>query len=100
MIRIVVLVGLLFFSLTPPIFSSEQSKAKFDSAMSLYKNGQLQEAIEQAKESISLDPKVSVPYTFLGNVYNELKNSEEAEKYFKKAVEIDPREGACPCPMI
>jgi tetratricopeptide (TPR) repeat protein len=93
MIRIVVLVGLLFFSLTPPIFSSEQSKAKFDSAMSLYKNGQLQEAIEQAKESISLDPKVSVPYTFLGNVYNELKNSEEAEKYFKKAVEINPREG-------
>lgn len=61
--------------------------------MSLYKNGQLQEAIEKAKESISLDPKVSIPYTFLGNVYNELKNPEEAEKYFKKAVEIDPREG-------
>jgi len=93
MIRILVLVGLLFFSLITPIFSSEQSKAKFDSAMSLYKNGQLQEAIEKAKESISLDPKVSVPYTFLGNVYNELKNPEEAEKYFKKAAEIDPREG-------
>lgn len=93
MIRILVLVGLLFFSLITPIFSSEQSKAKFDSAMSLYKNGQLQEAIEKARESISLDPKISVPYTFLGNVYNELKNPEEAEKYFKKAVEIDPLEG-------
>jgi len=71
----------LFFS-TLLVFASEESDKKFDAAMDLYKSGKKQESMKVAKDAIAMDSNNSIYYTFLGNIYKELKQYDESEKYY------------------
>lgn len=83
---------LIFFSFALLVLASEQSEEKFNSAMNLYEGVEFQEAIRVTEEAITLDPNVARYYTFLGNIYNQLKEYDKGEKYFEKALSIDSKD--------
>jgi tetratricopeptide (TPR) repeat protein len=53
--------------------------------------GQDKQAIDKLKHAIELDPTNSNLYTVLGSVYDKLKQPDQAQAAYQKAVEIDPK---------
>ncbi|WP_233186207.1 tetratricopeptide repeat protein [Thermotoga sp. KOL6] len=58
----------------------------------LLKEGRLEEAIEEYKRIIEKDPNFVEVYERLGVIYNQLQRFKEAEKFFRKALEIEERD--------
>ncbi len=52
--------------------------------------GRFDEVIAKLKKSIELEPENASLYLALGDSYKEVKNNEEAIKYYKQALEINP----------
>ncbi|MBN2237995.1 MAG: tetratricopeptide repeat protein [Bacteroidales bacterium] len=52
--------------------------------------GRFDEVISKLKKSIELEPENASLYLALGDSYKEIKNNEEAIKYYQEALEIDP----------
>lgn len=88
----VAFLSLFLFCSTCLVFASQESEAKLESAMSLYKQREMQKAISVAKEAITLDPKISNYYVFIGNIYEYLKQYDEGERYFNQALKINPKD--------
>lgn len=59
-------------------------------AIELRKSGQLQEAIEQYKRCLKIDPTNHVLILNTALTYTEIKNYEEAEKLLIKCLDLDP----------
>ena len=59
-------------------------------ALNYQKTGQLQLAINEFKQVVSLDDKHASSYNNLGNIYLALKEFKVASQYFYKALHIDP----------
>ncbi len=58
--------------------------------MSLVALEQYQEAEKYYKESISINPNISVTHGNLANLFSSLKKNNEALDCYKKAIELDP----------
>ena len=55
-----------------------------------FKKGMYQEAIDDLKKAIELEPNFEPAYNLLGKSYAILNNYPEAEKNFKKVIELTP----------
>jgi tetratricopeptide (TPR) repeat protein len=53
-------------------------------------SGNIDDAVKVVNKDIELFPESSSPLVFLGNIYMKSGNNEEAEKYLKRALIIDP----------
>lgn len=58
--------------------------------MAYAENGENQLAIQQYKNMIKINPNVPNAYHNMANAYGALGNLKEAEKFFLKALEVDP----------
>ena len=70
--------------------NSKNVKEKFVEVQELYKSGDLHGAINILNELISIEPNSAKLRGTLANTYWELKNYEEANKQFKKSIELAP----------
>jgi Flp pilus assembly protein TadD len=57
--------------------------------------GDLPAALEQANMSVKVDPASSVGWNIRGVVYRNLENMVEAEKCYRKAHQLDPKDTSC-----
>jgi Tfp pilus assembly protein PilF len=67
------------------------------SANSLFESGEEKKALTSFKNILKLDRNLSDAYTGAGKCYAKLKNSEEAEKNYKKAIDLNSK---APAPYI
>ena len=58
-----------------------------------YAKGQKREAIAEFLRAADLDPEEAVIYSNIGAVYGELSEYDEAIRYLKKALKLDPNLG-------
>jgi len=77
------------FHITPPEVWL-QSHVLNNLANTLIATGKHEEAIESAKQAISIDPHFLFPYNALGNAQNKLKRYQESIQTFWDAVKIEP----------
>ena len=61
----------------------------FNLGLSLFNDNKPYEAIDAYQKAITLKPEIKETYNYLGEVYRYLKDIENAEKYYKKALKID-----------
>jgi tetratricopeptide (TPR) repeat protein len=79
-----------------PKIHSNYAQALFDCGKrDGFAPGQLDEVIEQYKESLRLDPLWQPGMLGLGSAYIEAKEPTEARKYLERALELYPKDSAC-----
>lgn len=61
----------------------------FNLGLSLFNDNKPYEAIDAYQKAISLQPDIKEIYNYLAEVYRSLQDTENAEKYYKKALELD-----------
>lgn len=62
----------------------------YSSASAMYESGEFNELVEYCHDHIKKKPKEAYAYWFLGKAHFQMKELDNAEEYFKKAVEIYP----------
>jgi type IV pilus assembly protein PilF len=62
-------------------------------ASAYFGRGQMQTALEQVKIAISADPNYGEAYNLRGLIYSNLGENALAEESFKRALQINPRDG-------
>ncbi len=71
----------------------EQTEARRNLAMALVNAGRMSEAKDQLIDVLRLSPEDIWAYVLLGNIYAKHENNLEAgERFYRKALELDPRE--------
>ena len=65
-------------------------KEQVQTAVNIFKSGNLSKAEEETKKLIAENPKVAFLYNLLGLISVEQKKIELAEEYYKKGLSIDP----------
>ncbi len=65
--------------------------ARYNLAAIYMLNGQLDQALEQAREAVKLQPKHGEGYNILGSVYLMKNRMPEAEGSFRRVLELNPR---------
>lgn len=73
-----------------PKYDTNYAWALYESAMTQFAMGDYEKSIKTSKEVIKVDPNESNAYVNLGNSYDELKNFEEAEKWYDLGIEKFP----------
>jgi len=58
--------------------------------VSLFDQGNYEEALEQFNKAIELNPKNYIAHNYVGLVYFELRAYDQAIEYFNKAIELKP----------
>jgi len=78
------------------ILSRERVLALFHSnrAVECLEGAAPEEALREARHSLEVDPRSSVGWNIQGVVLNRLGRSGEAEASFRRALELDPKDGA------
>ncbi|XP_030832787.1 tetratricopeptide repeat protein 37 [Strongylocentrotus purpuratus] len=71
---------------------SKELKAALKKAKEAIKGKDFQQALEHSKHALSLDPKHYNALIFLGKSATELGQGEEAEKAYREATDIDPKQ--------
>ena len=74
------------------VLNLQNAKARHYKGNWLLDNDKYQEAEKEYKKAIEIDPKLSLPYLGLGNVYFELKEYEQAKNNYQKSINIEPNE--------
>ncbi|MBI5894393.1 MAG: tetratricopeptide repeat protein, partial [Deltaproteobacteria bacterium] len=69
--------------------NASQSEGHFNIALRLYISGKLDEALEEFKKSIEINPYSPASHTNLGFIYYDKENKEMAKREFTIAIEID-----------
>ncbi len=68
----------------------ERAKIHTELGVGYYENGQLGVALEELNTAVAADKNYAPAFNALGLVHMELKDDDEAEKYFRQALKIDP----------
>ena len=68
-------------------------QAQFELGNALYRQGQLEAAIEAYKHALDLNPKYTAAYANLGVTYYQMQQFELAARQYEKALELDPDDG-------
>ena len=63
---------------------------KIDKAMGLFKEGKYKESIDAFSSVLETEPDNADIYNNMGVAYSCLDNFEQAEKFYIKAIELDP----------
>lgn len=86
----VVLITFLTFSI--PLFSQQaktRSEKQFDKAVQLYNRHDYAGALHQLDDLLAYDPQYARAWLLKGDMFNDLKENNNAIASYKKAVEID-----------
>ncbi len=62
----------------------------YEKAYFLFKKGKLREALKLYKKVVSMNPKFTAAYYWVGRIYHELGMYDEEIPYLKKALELNP----------
>jgi type IV pilus assembly protein PilF len=68
----------------------ERAKIHTELGVSYYENGQLGVALEELNIAVAADKNYAPAFNALGLVHMDLKEDDQAEKYFRQAIKIDP----------
>jgi len=68
----------------------ERAKIHTELGVSYYENGQLGVALEELNIAVAADKTYAPAFNALGLVHMDLKEDDQAEKYFRQAIKIDP----------
>tara|TARA_Y100000590_G_scaffold246568_1_gene277041 strand:+ start:4803 stop:6371 length:1569 start_codon:yes stop_codon:yes gene_type:complete len=68
----------------------DKLKEEIQSAVNVYKSGNLSKAEQVSKKLISSNPKVAFLYNLLGLILTGQKKIDEAAEWYKKGLKIDP----------
>jgi type IV pilus assembly protein PilF len=63
-------------------------------AVGYMQNGKYELALERLKRAVQFDPRSSEAWSTMGVLYEEIKDSAQAEKSYKRAAELEPKKGA------
>ncbi len=75
---------------TKPADAQKRAKIHTDLGAGYYERGQLGVALDELKEALRADPNYAPAYNVTGLVYMELREDGDAERNFRRALEIDP----------
>ena len=67
----------------------DKLKEEIQSAVNVYKSGNLSKAEQVSKKLISSNPKVAFLYNLLGLILTGQKKIDEAAEWYKKGLKID-----------
>ncbi len=81
-------------SSTPPKKTSAQNEGYVTQAVQYMNAGRLDAALASVKKALQLNPKSADAYTVAGLIYNKNNQTEQAERYFKRALSHDPNHSA------
>ncbi len=84
---IVILIISLLFSLGCKNYGA---KKHYNAGKKLKKQGRYEEAIEEYKKAIELDPEYAKAYYRVGQLYLKLKDEDKAIEYFELSIKKDP----------
>jgi len=70
---------------------STAARNHFDQAETLFEEQRFEDAAEEYKKVLALEPKFAQAYLYLGDCYYNMHQEENALPYFKKAIELDPK---------
>jgi type IV pilus assembly protein PilF len=73
-----------------PADAQKRAKIHTDLGAGYYERGQLGVALDELKEALRADPNYAPAYNVMGLVYMELREDGDAERNFRRALEIDP----------
>lgn len=73
-----------------PADAQKRAKIHTDLGAGYYERGQLGVALDELKEALRADPSYAPAYNVMGLVYMELREDADAERNFRRALEIDP----------
>jgi len=73
-----------------PADAQKRAKIHTDLAAGYYERGQMGVALDELKEALRADPNYAPAYNVMGLVYMELREDGDAERSFRRALEIDP----------
>lgn len=88
----ITLIILLIFITIKFNMSYASAENPFNIGEEYYKKGNYQEAIEQFKKVISVNPKEIEALNYLGSSYSKEEKYQEAIKIFKKVIELTPND--------
>jgi len=71
----------------------KRARIRLALASNYFEQGQTTVALDEIKQSLAADPSYLPAYVLRGLVYMRLNNSELAEDSFKRALQINPRDG-------
>jgi tetratricopeptide (TPR) repeat protein len=83
---------LILFALSAAQMASRD--AAVSSALAELEKGHVLESIEQFKEILRANPADGPSYFYLSTLYNQMNEYGVAERYLKRAMELDPKQGA------
>ena len=75
---------------TKPADAQKRAKIHTDLGAGYYERGQLGVALDELKEALRADPNYGPAYNVTGLVYMELREDADAERNFRRALDIDP----------
>src|SRR5438128_4548314 len=67
------------------------AKEKFAEAQRMLGEGALEQALEEVREGLKLEPRSTEGLNLLGIIYEQQKDYAQSEAAFKQALELDPR---------
>ncbi|MEJ2114518.1 MAG: type IV pilus biogenesis/stability protein PilW [Gammaproteobacteria bacterium] len=77
-------------SSTPSKKASPQDQGYVVQAVQYMNAGRLDVALASVKKALELNPESADAYTIAGLIYNQNNQTEQAERYFKRALSFDP----------
>jgi len=72
--------------------ASRRANVRLQLASAYFADGQLTTALDEVKQAIAADPKMSDAYNLRGLIYAGLGDNELAEDSFKRALQLSPRD--------
>jgi type IV pilus assembly protein PilF len=76
----------------PQVSPKERAKLHTEIAAAYYERGQMDIALEEANESIKLDPDNATTYNVYGLVYATMGENAKAEQNFQRALQLAPQD--------
>jgi type IV pilus assembly protein PilF len=73
-----------------PADAQKRAKIHTDLGAGYYERGQMGVALDELKEALRADPNYAPAYNVMGLVYMELREDGDAERNFRRSLEIDP----------
>jgi len=77
-------------SSTPPKNTATQDEGYVVQAVQYMNAGKLDAALASVKKALEVNPKSADAYTVAGLIYNKNNQTEQAERYFKRAIALEP----------
>jgi type IV pilus assembly protein PilF len=68
----------------------KRARLRMELASSYFERGQTTTALDEIKQSLSIDPAYADAYTLRGMIYMQLQQAQTAEESFRRALQLEP----------